>query len=449
MAVRARAKGRGAFLPVWILAVALAAAPGVRARAAGSPPTTRLTLAEAQRIALANHPSIKRQAFDVAAAEQVIDINRSAYLPQVGGVAGGVFAPQGTRIGASGGLNDPTITERGSVGLGASQLVTDFGRVDALVEASRQELQAETAKGTLTDEMVLLQATESYYNALRAEALQRVAATTLGERETLLKQIKSLEEAKLRSLLDVSIAEQDVDQARQLVLEANNRFAQAMATLAEALGYSDVRNFSLEEPKSPSEPPATMDDLIAQTMSRNPELQTLRAQSAAAQARVEAAKDSFYPTISAEGFAGVNPIRTPDQRLNPSYVAGGVVLTVPLFTGGSLTAQQLEAADEAGAAAAQLDTRRNQLLRDVQIAFSSLRTAYGNILVTRHMQETADQSLRLTEARYQIGSSSIVDLSDVQLRKTRADISYTDALYEYMIRQAALDFVTGVISVAN
>ncbi len=53
------------------------------------------------------------------------------------------------------------------------------------------------------------------------------------------------------------------------------------------------------------------------------------------------------------------------------------------------------------------------------------------------------------QARYDIGKSSIVDLSQSQLNQTQAEIAYSNVTYEYLIQRALLDYKTGANAVAG
>jgi len=85
------------------------------------------------------------------------------------------------------------------------------------------------------------------------------------------------------------------------------------------------------------------------------------------------------------------------------------------------------------------------LQRDVRIAFDNVQTAYKNIEVTRQLLKSTHESLQLTQTRYQLGRSSIVDLNEAQLADTQAAITEANADYEYLIQRAVLDYKVGNI----
>ncbi len=149
----------------------------------------------------------------------------------------------------------------------------------------------------------------------------------------------------------------------------------------------------------------------------------------------------MYPTISAVGSAGVVPIR--DPRLPENYAAAGVNLSLPLFTGGLHAARRREADLRAKAAEENLRDEENNVVREVRLARMNVDYSFERLGLTAKLLEHARQAFELTEARYNLGASSIVDLSQAQLNKTTAEIAQANAKYQYHLRRAILDFQIG------
>ena len=63
--------------------------------------------------------------------------------------------------------------------------------------------------------------------------------------------------------------------------------------------------------------------------------------------------------------------------------------------------------------------------------------------ISEKLRQQADESLKLAKARYDAGSSSIVELSQAQLTLTSAQINETDSRYEYLLRRFVLDYQIG------
>jgi outer membrane protein len=409
-----------------------------------------LTLVAAQEAALANHPQIKAVAFDAAAAQEAVNIARSAYAPQVYGSAVSALAPTGTRISAYlNGLTDPTILQRTGTGVLVSQYVTDFGRTADLVRSYELATRAEAERGQLTQLTVLLNVTQAYFEVLRSNALLRVAVETVRERQTLLRQVKVLQRAGLRSTLDVSVAQRDAAAANQLTVEARARRSDAMASLSEAMGSPVATDYHLADVRALPSIPKAVGPLIDEMLAANPELAEVRSQAASARSNAAAVRKEMSPVVEAYGYFGGTPIRAANQEINAAYAAAGVAMTIPIANGGGLKAAARQAEDRALSLAASSQDVENRLLRDTRTAYEDVVAARNNVEVTEEEVRTARQSYDLTSARYRIGLNSIVDLSEAQLAVTQAEIAHANAIYDYVEQGAALEFVTGALSPAG
>ena len=76
-------------------------------------------------------------------------------------------------------------------------------------------------------------------------------------------------------------------------------------------------------------------------------------------------------------------------------------------------------------------------------AWLDANNASLRIGVTDQLLNQSDQSLSLAQTRYQLGLASIVELSQAQLQQTEAEISLTNAEYQYRLSLAALNYQTG------
>ena len=87
-----------------------------------------------------------------------------------------------------------------------------------------------------------------------------------------------------------------------------------------------------------------------------------------------------------------------------------------------------------------LSELRNNVARDVRIAWQDTNRAYERLGVTHQLREQASLALDLAQTRYNLGLASIVEFSQAELAKTEADIADTDANYSYRLTQITLTY---------
>ena len=402
--------------------------------------TPKLTLKDAEALALRNHPLLQAANFNAEAASQVTREAKSAYYPNAAGSLTGAGAMPNSRI-AAGYLNNPLILNRESNGLEIRQLITDFGRTSNLVASARLGAKAASDSAQQTQQDVLLAVNRAYFEALRAEAVLKVAEETVKDRQVLADQVTMLEKNKLRSMLDVSFAEVNLAQAQLLLVQAQNDQKAADAELANALGLANPQPFDLTEEPMPAAPPADPTGLIAQALQDRPDLSSARFSHDAALRYARAERDLWMPTISATGAAGLTPAY--EAPLTDRYAAAGVNVNIPIFNGFLFSARHQEATLRARAADQNMRDLADRISRDVRTAWLDAGTAYQRLDVTAQLLQQASMALDLAQGRYKLGLSSIVELSQAQLNLTQAQIQQTSAKYDYQIQYAALIYQMG------
>lgn len=420
-----------AFFPVFVLTTFLCRAQE----------TQKLSLADAERIAIQNHPRIQAARHLAAAAQAQVTQAESAYYPQAVGNLTGAEAEHDSRISA-GALNNPIIYDRYAYGVSVEQLVTDFGRTHELVKSSGLHAQAQKENVTTSRADVLLNVDRAYYSVLRAQAVLKVAEDTVQNRQLVADQITALEKNKLKSGLDVSFANVDLAQAQLLLIQAQNGVEASYADLSAALGYSDEKTFTLAEEAVPPAPSPNVSELISQALQNRPELIGGRLDVRSAQTYATAERDLWFPTISAVGTAGLAPYR--EEPLGSRYAAAGFDVNIPLFNGHQFGALRAEANAQAQAQEQYLRDLQNGIIREVHKAWLEANAEFQRLSVTQQLLSQATQALDLAQQRYKLGLSSIIELSQAQLNMTQAEITQASAKYDYEDAISALNFQVGV-----
>ena len=400
-----------------------------------------LTLHDAEQRALNQHPVIKAEQYSAQAAEQNVREARSAFFPTAfGAVTAAGASTDGSRL-AAGALNNPSVYDRFATGVGVSQLVTDFGRTKNLVQSS--SLNAQSTEKTVDARRadVLLQVDRAYYDALRAKAVLQVAQETVSTRQTVADQVQALANANLKSGLDVSFAQVNLSDAQLLLVQAQNDLQSAYVSLAEALGDRTSVTYDLVDEPQPPAPPDDSAALIAQALRDRPDVAARRLADQAATEFARAERNLWMPTVSLLGAAGVSPYH--GTGILDHYSAGGVNVTIPVANGGLFNARHAQAVYQAQAEDELTRDLENRVSRDVTVAWLTARTSYQRLDLTNQLLAHASDALDLAQSRYNLGLSSIVELTQAQLNKTAAEIAQSTARYEYQASVSALRYQTG------
>jgi outer membrane protein len=406
----------------------------------GTSSAVKISIKDAETLALQHNPQITRAHLLALAAHQVTRETRSSLWPAANLDLTGVDAADNSRISA-GSLNNPIIYERAATGAVVKQLITDFGRTTNLVASAHLSEQAEGQNALATKEQILLAVDQAFYEVLQASAVLKVAQETVSARQSLSDQITALAKSKLKSDLDASFANVNLAQAKLLLLDAQNNQQSALASLSAILGYPSLQGFELVENVEPLNPPSSnIDALIGDAFAKRPELMALNYEYLSREKLHLAERDQLFPTISALGSVGLAPIR--NDHLSNWYGAVGVNVAIPVFNGFRFTAQSREADLRAQATQQEMADMRNRIARDVRTAWLSANTAYNRLGVAQQLLDQSKRALDLAQTRYNLGLGSIVELSQAQLQETQAEISEAQAGYSYRLALSLLRYQT-------
>ena len=419
----------------------LAAAPVslVHAQAPAATPVA-LTLSEAEHRALDGHPQIRAGHYSALAATEAVREARAPYFPTASVSLTGAGAMDGTRI-AAGSLNNPTILDRFATGVAVSQLITDFGRTSDLVQSSMLTADSREKDVDARRADVLQQVDRAYFNALRATAVLIVAEQTVEARKLVSDQIEALARSSLRSGLDVSFARVNLSEAQLLLVQAQNDVQASFAGLSAALGSSAAVTYQLSDEPLPAAPGEDSAALVARALRQRPDVAAQRLAGEASVKFADAERSLWMPSISFIGAAGFTPYH--QVGLTDRYSAAGINVTLPVANGNLYAARRAEAAFRAQSQDQAIKDLENRVARDVTVAWLDTRTAYQRLDLTNQLFAQAADAMELTQARYNLGLSSIVELTQAQLNRTRAEIEEATARYEYQIRTAVLRYQTG------
>jgi len=430
-----------AALALWIAGIAWAGqVPGTL------PPTaTQLTLPQAVAIAIKNHPQIATAQNLAAAAGERITEARAPYYPTIDGQITGSQGLYASRLGA-GSISTSLLFSRFGQGIQATQLLSDFGRTKNLVAQSRYQAEAANQATLATTNDVVLSVNRAWFEVLQAQAYVNVANETVRARQTLTNQVTALASAQLKSQVDVSFAEVNLSEAKLLLIRSQDAVDRAYADLARALGQDQPVRYQLTAVGAPPTLPPSPESLMADAIQNRPELRDLRLQLEAAKSFEQAEADLKRPSVSFIGVGGGLPYLDQNPRVAPhEYEAAAVNVDIPIFNGHLFSARKQAAHYEAQAADQRVRNLQQQVERDVRAAWIAASTAYQRIPVTEDLLRQAQLALDLAQGRYELGLSSIVEITQAQLNLTQAQIENVAAKYDYQSTYSELQYTTGTL----
>lgn len=415
---------------------------------AGQVPSDQpLTLAQAIDAVLARYPSLDAAQAAVDAARGRALESGAARLPQVS--AGGSYTYMSLRpyvaftlpTGTSSFYE--TITNSYTVNLEARQLLTDFGRTDALVALARAgELSARDALEEARQQLGY-QTIQAFYSAL----LWRESVSVADEEIRALEEARRITASKLASgratKFNVLTTEVRLANAHNTRADRVAALEKQEALLRQLLGY---------EPGAPVliagefNPPAGIPDLpatVAEGLQNRPEMKLARDTEAEAGFKLDAADRENRPVLTAQATAGVENGMLPEMYDNKGYVDAELSVSVPIFTGRRIAGERVAARGELRAAQDRKSELARTITADVENALAELKNAQAHVASADTLVEQAQEALSLAKLRYVNGVITNFELLDAQSNARSAELARLQARYDCVLARQAIARAAG------
>ncbi|MEB2316222.1 MAG: TolC family outer membrane protein [Xanthomonadaceae bacterium] len=391
--------------------------------------------------------------------------SRANLLPTLSGSAG--YSRSGTDTSGERVLSvDPPIVSTTNTsshssgrnyGLQLNQSIYNHANYTQL-RAARKRGEVSEVQYDAENDNLIVRVAEAYFGNLTAiDALVFARA----EERAVKRQLDQAEqrfEVGLTAITDVHEAQARYDSARAGAISAEVALEDSREALIQIIGQPLENLRGLGEDFSPARPsPSGVDAWVQLAMDQNP---TLRAQALSAQADeldVSTARAGHLPYLSASasrgrsygwgesaGAAGIIPSNSQgdDWRV-------GVNLVVPIFSGFATQSQVKLAINARDQNALRYDQNQRAILRQTRNAYRALEAGISEVEARRQAVVSARSALEATEAGFEVGTRTIVDVLLSQQVLFQAQSSYSSARHNFLVNTLRLKQAAGVIGIED
>jgi len=281
----------------------------------------------------------------------------------------------------------------------------------------------------------------AYLQAVADEAFINAVDAQVNTAQALYNQASDQVNAGTSPAIDALRAKVELQTRQQQLIQAKNDFAIQKLSLARVIGLAAGQQFDLTDKSlyQSFEAPS-VDEAIKRAFMSRSDFQAALANVRAAEYARRAATAGRYPTLSFGGNYGDS-----GQHFNASHGVFDVrgTLTVPLFTGGSVHGDEVQADAQLQQARERLENLRGQIDSDVRVALFNLESASQQVAVAQSNIDLAQQSLTQSRDRFAAGVTDTVEVVQAQEAVATANQSYISSLYTYNYAKISLARATG------
>lgn len=308
------------------------------------------------------------------------------------------------------------------------------------VQLSQADNQIAQAEATYAAEQqnVALRTAQAYFDVLLAQDGVEFALAEKQSIERQLEQAKARFEVGLIAITDVNEAQAGFDLARANVIKAENELDNAREALREIIGEFDesLSGLASEIPLNRPEP-ANIEDWNKRAQENNLNIIAARNRSEQAKKGIDLQFAGHLPSIDLVGSAAFTDTNRPRGISTEGQIIG-MQVTVPLYQGGAVNSRVRQARYEFEAALENLDTQRRSVTRQVKDAYRRILSSIGQVDAYKAAVVSAQSALEATEAGFEVGTRTMVDVLVEQRNLYRAKLDYARARYEYVVSSLSL-----------
>lgn len=277
-------------------------------------------------------------------------------------------------------------------------------------------------------DLVVLSVGYTYLQVVADEARVETVDAQVKTAQALYDQASDQVTAGTSPAIDGLRAQVELKTRQQRLIQAKNDLAIEKLTLARVIGLAPGQEFALAD-KSPYEPFAgmTVEDALKRAYEARPDYQAALADVRAGEYSRKAAEAGYLPSfaVSADyGLAGTFPT----IQTHGVFDARGT-LTIPIFQGGRVHGDILEASAQLERNREQLENLRAQIDADVRTALLNVESGEEQVAVARSNIDLADQTLAQSRDRFRAGVTDTVEVVQAQEAVASAHENYISSLY--------------------
>jgi multidrug efflux system outer membrane protein len=365
-------------------------------------------------LALANNRDLRVAALNIEKSRARFRIQRADLFPRVDAGASATYQ----RLAEDFSVPElPVDLHQYTVGLGVSSYELDlFGRVQNLKDQALQQFFA-TGEARRSVQISLVAEVAANYLTLAADREQlKLAKDTMASRQTSYQLIRRRHELGLSSALDLHQAQITVDTARVDIARFTTFVAQDENALNLVVGSHVPIDFL---PDELSDTLTAIKDLQpglpSDVLLSRPDILQAEDLLKGANANIGAARAAFFPRISLVSSVGFG-----SDDLSGLFKDGSSVwkfapqISLPIFNAGSNQANLKVAEVERDMAVARYEKAIQTAFREVADALALRGTINDQVAAQQSLTDATGESYRLSQARYEKGSDSYLNVLDSQ-----------------------------------
>jgi outer membrane protein TolC len=322
-----------------------------------------------------------------------------------------------------------------------SQSIFDLNAIERTHEQTEKVRAADYTYQDARDVVVLVCANlylETVAESSRVDAEEAQVKTA----QALYDRAADLRKAGVVADIDVLRAQVELQARQQRLIYFRNEFAKQKLGLARAIGLPVGQLYRLTDTMPyTAMPPIPLDQALDRAYASRADYAAARARVKAAEAAVKAARGDAYPSVRFDSNYG--DIGNAPSRSHGTFAVAATV-AVPIFQGGRVHGEVLQADARLKKQQAAMDDLRARIAYEIETALLDMKSSSDRVQVAESARGLANEELQQAQDRFSAGVVSSIEVVQAQDALATADENYISSLYTYNVAKASLARAMGI-----
>ncbi|MBB3227782.1 outer membrane protein [Luteibacter sp. Sphag1AF] len=338
-----------------------------------------------------------------------------------------------------------------------SQSVLDFSKY-ANLKAAHSAADSQTATYEAALQQLASRVATAYFGVLTSDDALTFAKANEQALARQLEQAQQRFDVGLSAITDVQDAKAQHDSSVAAVITAENTLSDAREALTQITGKPADNLKKLRE-QLPMDAPAPNDAKawVEEAVQKNPTILASQFNVESAEHTIDSARAGHLPTIDATAQYGRSSSWNERGGLTAATRAAngrgattvGLTLSVPIFSGGATQSRVRQSIYERDAAQDSLEASRRQVVRDTLNYFRSVVAGISQVEATKAAVESSESARDATQAGFEVGTRTIVDVLIAQQNLTQALSNYSQARHQFILNKLLLKQTAGTVDIKD
>lgn len=424
----------------------------------------QITLQQAIDLAIENNYQLKQAENNLNLSESDIKSEYADFLPSISGnLSGSRTAGQQFIFDRFSEGLDPfvNITSQSMSGrVGADITIFDGFNNILTLRASQQSKVSSEESLRRARENVIFNTASRYLQVLLDMQLLEIAEENLVTSQRQLEQIEAQVEVGSLPTVDLYNQEAQVANDELTVTQRKNALNMSKLLLIRQLQIDPQGEYEFVIPDLPEQQDVAMlsmfdlNDLVDQAMMNRADIKSEVADINSLRYQLRIAKGNLYPSISASAglssrysdqytLAGEDVSFNDqffDQQVNRSL---GLSINIPIFQNWNRMNNIQSAQVQLKNAELSLDNTRLQVIQEVTQAYNDYESYLQEFNAAEKSLIASEKAFETQQERYNVGASTLIELSEAQSSFVEAQANYTQSRYNLIFQEKLLDYYLG------